>query len=384
LDVDGDGDTEDAEPVPILPKKTAPKSPQNANYVPVYNNKLVSNYENMDFGKAPIPESKAPDSQAAITDPEETPMLMQLKLFKEQQEQRQEQQLETEEDLTPTAESKSMPGEAMAEDSYKENRDGQEESEEQRLDDEEDESTACEEYTDDDIDEALAQDDEDEAVFEEADSQELREEREMQQIYVNEPITPTDQQFDESHYLPMTPKKVELGQPGVLTLVCTHESYAEEEENHYVEMTKGIQDEDCRSNYEIMCLASTSSSAFKETNKTEPVYMELAGVKAPPAPPSNEEAHCSSGRSTLKKGKKSGSETLKKKTKKRQGKDMPDILKPTKSALASDSSDADDESSRQQLEAKKLRSRSRFSLSDTFRPASYYLVEGVLVIIPCL
>uniref|UniRef100_A0A6P4FRA2 Uncharacterized protein LOC108052280 isoform X8 n=1 Tax=Drosophila rhopaloa TaxID=1041015 RepID=A0A6P4FRA2_DRORH len=366
-------------PIPILPKKTAPKSPQNANYVPVYNNKLVSNYENMEFGK-PMAEGKTPDSNAAITDPEETPMLMQLKLFKEQQEQQQQQnqqQQETEEDLTPTAESKPIPGEEyLEEEKSEEHRESHEEEQEPELEDEdedegeEDESTACEEYTDDDIDEALAQDDEDEAVVGAAEK-DLDEDRELQQIYVNEPITPTDQQFDESHYLPMTPKKVELGQPGVLTLISTHETFAEEEENHYVEMTKGIEDEDSKSNYEIMCLASTSASAFKTATKTEPVYMELAGVKSA----ANEEAHCSSGRSTLKKGKKSGGETLKKKTKKRQGKDMPDILKPAKSALAlaSDSSDADDESSRQQLEAKKLRSRSRFSLSDTFRPASYYL-----------
>lgn len=363
----------DSEPVPILPKKTAPKSPQNANYVPVYSNKLVSsssNYENMEFGR-PI----APDSKPAITDPEETPMLMQLKLFKEQQQQMEQLQA-PEEDLTPTAESKPIPGEdsnaGVAED------DEVEEDEAADEDDDEDESTACEEYTDDDIDEALAQDEEEaEEVSEHLDPEndklkkEQEEEKELQQIYVNEPITPTDQQFDESHYLPMTPKKVELGQPGVLTLVSTHESYAEEEENHYVEMTKGIEDDDSKSNYEIMCLASTST--LKVTTKSEPVYMELAGVK--PAPPPVEESHCSSGRSTLKKAKKSGSETLKKKTKKRQGKDMPDILKPAKSALAlaSDSSDADDESSRQQLEAKKLRSRSRFSLSDTFRPASYYL-----------
>ncbi|EDW24992.1 GL23085 [Drosophila persimilis] len=98
-DIDG----EDGEqPVPILPKKTAPKSPQNANYVPVYNNKLVSsgNYENMEFGK-PIQSPVQVQAEAevhtqaqaqalsqdsvAINDLEETPMLMQLKLFKEQQ-----------------------------------------------------------------------------------------------------------------------------------------------------------------------------------------------------------------------------------------------------------------------------------------------------------
>ncbi|KAH8295428.1 hypothetical protein KR018_011027, partial [Drosophila ironensis] len=359
--------------VPILPKKTAPKSPQNANYVPVYSNKLVSsNYENVEFGK-PVP----PETKAAITDPEETPMLMQLKLFKEQQQQK-EQPPSPEDDLTPTAESKPIPGEILSEDNLLTPKEAEQEDE--------DESTACEEYTDDDIDEALAQDD-DEVMDGDTEQKDLigekqrkereaeeEEAKELQQIYVNEPITPTDQQFDEGHYLPMTPKKMELGQPGFLSLVATHEIYAEEEENHYVEMTKGVQEEDGKSNYEIMCLASSSAaSSFKLSAKSEPVYMELAGVKA--AVPAAEEAHCSSGRSTLKKGKKPGSDTLKKKTKKRQGKDMPDILKPAKSALAlaSDSSDADDESSRQQLEAKKLRSRSRFSLSDTFRPASYYL-----------
>ncbi|TDG48184.1 hypothetical protein AWZ03_005359 [Drosophila navojoa] len=414
--------TEAAEqPVPILPKKAAPKSPQNVNYVPVYSNKLVgSNYENVEYAKA------------VISDAEETPMLMQLKLYKEQQQQQQQQQQQSEEDLTPTAESKPGLGEAAtAKEADEQIEEQQEQTQlqqqqekvevEQQQDDEDDESTACEEYTDDDIDEALAQDDDDDDdndVVADADADaaaaaapaaaidgappvsanaNLPSDKELQQLYVNEPITPTDQQLDESHYLPMTPKKVELGQSGTLSLVATHESYNEaEEENHYVEMTKGLHDDDNRSNYEIMCISSALASSSIKLAHTEPVYMELAGVKATAAAAAAgaagaagagvavvaaattatsaaEEAHCSSGRSTLKKSKKNGTETLKKKTKKRQGKDMPDILKPAKSALASDSSDADDESSKQQMEAKRLRSRTRFSLSDTFRPASYYL-----------
>ncbi|EDV90687.1 GH14269 [Drosophila grimshawi] len=396
-DDDEDADeVEDVEAVPILPKKSAPKSPQNVNYVPVYSNKLVSgsnsnsssnstsNYENVEY------EAKDGGARVStISDAEETPMLMQLKLYKEQQhqlQQQQQQQQQSEEDLTPTAEEKPSLGEAAAEYAAQAEQGDKEVDDDDDNDDgdEEDESTACEEYTDDDIDEALAQDDDDNDNDDEdangngnngkenddSGNANLPSDKEMQQLYVNEPITPTDQQLDESHYLPMTPKKVELGQPGTLSLVASHECYAEEE-NHYVEMTKGLNDDDYRSNYEIMCI----SNSIKSTN-SEPVYMELAGVKAAAAAAAvaaAEEAHCSSGRSTLKKSKKCGSDTLKKKSKKRQGKDMPDILKPTKSNLASDSSDADDESSKQQLEAKRLRSRTRFSLSDTFRPASYYL-----------
>ncbi|KAH8360121.1 hypothetical protein KR093_010867 [Drosophila rubida] len=385
------------QPVPILPKKKAPKSPQNANYVPVYSNKLVSssNYENIEYSKG-MQGIVGAGGGLAINNAEETPMLMQLKLYKEQQQQQQQQQ-QAEEDLTPTAESKPALGECIENTATKQAEDEAAVSD----DDDDDESTACEEYTDDDIDEALAQDDDDdeddaeedavdarhddakqEQTVEAADGSanaDLPSDKELQQLYANEPITPTDQQLDESHYLPMTPKKVELGQPGGLSLVASHDCYAEEE-NHYVEMTKGLNDDDNRNNYEIMCISSqltsisssVNSSNIKQlNNNAEPVYMELAGVKAAVA--AAEEAHCSSGRSTLKKSKKSASETLKKKSKKRQGKDMPDILKPAKSALASDSSDADDESSKQQLEAKRLRSRTRFSLSDTFRPASYYL-----------
>ncbi|KAM8705206.1 hypothetical protein ACLKA7_009633 [Drosophila subpalustris] len=391
------------QPVPILPKKRAPKSPQNANYVPVYSNKLVSssnssNYENIEYAKG----VETVEGSGAINNAEETPMLMQLKLYKEkQQQQQQEQQQQAEEDLTPTAESKPLLGETIEDATTEQTEEDEKEDEDKGDDDdeEEDESTACEEYTDDDIDEALAQDDDDNDEDDDNNlldnvKREVEEAKLQQQLYVNEPITPTDQQLDESHYLPMTPKKVELGQPGTLSLVATHESYTheEEEENHYVEMTKGLNDDDdSRSNYEIMCISSnvvTSSISISSSNikgsNVEPLYMELAGVKAAAAAaaPVAEDAHCSSGRSTLKKSKKCGTDTaaatttttLKKKSKKRQtGKDMPDILKPAKSVLASDSSDADDESSKQQLEAKRLRSRTRFSLSDTFRPASYYL-----------
>ncbi|XP_032295180.1 uro-adherence factor A isoform X1 [Drosophila virilis] len=353
------------QPVPILPKKQAPKSPQNVNYVPVYSNKL------------------------AITDAEETPILMQLKLYKEQQEQQQQQQQQqqSEEDLTPTAEAKPTPGEAAAPEQEKEEKQKQEEAqeqeEEQDQEEEEDESTACEEYTDDDIDEALAQDDDDNEEKEDNVEEKTPLPAPVEgNLYANESVSLTDQALDESHYLPMTPKKVELGQPGTLSLIAMHaeeeeaatqqQQQQEEEENHYVEMTKNLNDEDNRSNYEIMCIASQVTSTSMSTSQsssrvhTEPVYMELAGAVAVAAT-AGEEAHCSSGRSTLKKKSK-------KCTKKRAGKDMPDILKPTKSSLAaSDSSDADDESSKQQLEAKRLRSRTRFSLSDTFRPASYYL-----------
>ncbi|XP_055385065.1 protein PF3D7_1417600 [Condylostylus longicornis] len=217
-------------------------------------------------------------------------------------------------------------------------------------------------------------------------------------LYENGPKTPTQPQSNEDHYLPMTPKKAILSPTNSLPLL--HNINSDLEENPYVEMTKGEKDNQSKSNYETVCISSTMQHQGKiflhQHHHSEPVYMELAQSKH-----SKSESYDGSsklkeskpledalqnGKSTIKKStlkkidikkknkKFSGSSSLTASTLKR--KDLPDILKPSQNtAIASDSSDADDEStSKEQSDgSNKMRSRSRFSLSDTFRPASYYL-----------
>ncbi|CAD6992424.1 unnamed protein product, partial [Ceratitis capitata] len=306
-------------------------------------------------------------------------------------------------------------------------------TEKSHQDTDEDDDTVGEEYTDDDLDEALAEeaDTEEEPVasakskanshtnssgdtaLAEAESMLTAPGAELKSPTVSEPRTPLMAPliFDENHYLPMTPKKSDLAQSGNLTLISMHEAKADEE-NPYVEMCKNMPDEDSKSTYEVMCinphqgpaLTSAAAKAKQLQIQAEPVYMELcaassisdngsntaisekstsggATAKDPLPPPlPADEPHSSSGKSTLKKNKKA-TDTLKKKSKKCsieraqcKRKDLPDILKQSQGTMAhaSDSSDADDESTKHS-DLKKMRSRTRFSLSDTFRPASYYL-----------
>lgn len=178
------------------------------------------------------------------------------------------------------------------------------------------------ELTDDDLDEALA----DLAL----------EDSQNEQIYENEPVN------TENHYMPMTARSI---------LSPSHKMISTEmlaDENPYVEMTNNLpnlnkkeESDDFKSNYEPVCIVAN-----------EPVYMELAQGKQPSP---QEESH--SGKSTLKRKKK------------KSRKDLPDILKASQTE-SNDTSDADDEIDTSMNSQK---SRSRFSLSDTFRPASYYL-----------
>nr|XP_023015064.1 uncharacterized protein LOC111504637 isoform X2 [Leptinotarsa decemlineata] len=153
----------------------------------------------------------------------------------------------------------------------------------------------------------------------------------------------------EENYMPMSPKKNVLS-PRSSTNTLFNES--ENEENHYVEMTqmagKSLLEPNNAGNeqsehqpYEMIC--------FNE-GQLEPVYMELK---------------------TPDQNKTKGSHEL------------PDILmtpkRNTTSTNKSDSSDADDEASKD-LDSLDTPSRTRFSLSDTFRPASYYL--GATQVVP--
>lgn len=193
------------------------------------------------------------------------------------------------------------------------------------------------EFTDDDIDEALEADVE-ETIKEPTDNSK----------------TPTNEIFDmsEGHYMPMTPKKSILSPSSSESVLNQSELSDVPEENPYVEMTHGnhksLLADEFKSTYELICFNN------KKIDQ-EPVYMELSQLQKTPE---NMKNILNDGKATIKKS------TLKKYSSGRKNriKDLPDILMQSQQTI-SDSSDADDES----------RSRSRFSLSDTFRPASYYL-----------
>lgn len=216
------------------------------------------------------------------------------------------------------------------------------------------------EYTDDDLEEALQSEPE---------------------YHDDDPKTPTnhtDASFgdcSEGHYMPMTPRKSILSLSESNIFVSTME---ETHESPYVEMTTiglstSVLADDYKSTYELI----TFNSNHKRT-ESEPVYMELSQFKQTTS------LTTVSANKTIEKVINNGKSTIKKSSlkkcnvdaKKRQKKlnNLPDILKPSQSAvvLNSDSSDADDESSKD-VDSMAHRSRSRFSLSDTFRPASYYL-----------
>ncbi|KAG5865259.1 hypothetical protein JTB14_020212 [Gonioctena quinquepunctata] len=155
-------------------------------------------------------------------------------------------------------------------------------------------------------------------------------------------LEPEINRLMEENYMPMSPKKNVLS-PRSSTNTLFNDS--ENDENHYVEMTQmagpSILDpnnseieQNEHQPYEMVCF---------NDGKLEPVYMELKI----PDQKQNKNNH-----------------------------KLPDILitpkRNTNSTNKSDSSDADDEASKD-LDSLDTPSRTRFSLSDTFRPASYFL-----------
>lgn len=221
------------------------------------------------------------------------------------------------------------------------------------------------EYTDDDLDEALAEHDGHKSTADE----------ESSDMKNDEPLTPIntphniDHSFDisEGHYLPMTPKKAILSSSASETSILAMDilnsirnSADVIEENPYIEMSSGMSEmslEKQASPYELIMVSSKKDGS-------EPLYMELSQ---------------SSKDKTIRKSPNDGKTPSKKRhaekssarIKKRH--DLPDILKQSQQSFikSDDSSDADDEDVSK--EPISLKSRSRFSLSDTFRPASYYL-----------
>lgn len=155
-----------------------------------------------------------------------------------------------------------------------------------------------------------------------------------------EPKTPTNENMEEN-YMTMTPKK------SLLDLSFDTKT-PEVEENHYVEMTTQeitkslLAPNESETNIENQPYEMVY---FGEDGNTEPVYMELAQMQ-------KDVLACS----------------------KSFQQELPDILMASQNpqGVKSDGSDADDEASKD-LDSFSTPSHPRFSLSDTFRPASYYL-----------
>ena len=221
------------------------------------------------------------------------------------------------------------------------------------------------EYTDDDLDEALA----------EHDDNKLDTDKESSESKTDEPLTPIntpksiEAAFDisEGHYMPMTPKKAILSSSASETSILAMDilnsirSSADAiEENPYIEMSSGMSElssEKQSSPYELVMVSGKKDSH-------EPLYMELSQL-------SKEKQGKKSPSDSKTPAKKRHVEKPSSRVKKRH--DLPDILKQSQQSFikSDDSSDADDEDVSK--DPMSLKSRSRFSLSDTFRPASYYL-----------
>lgn len=169
----------------------------------------------------------------------------------------------------------------------------------------------------------------------------------------------------EEHYLPMTPRKaiLDLNDDRPMPKMMQNLFRGLNEESSYVEMERDAVSRALLSpnskmqdfgdyatmdnqHYEFVCVSN---------NKMEPVYMEVSQL-----------AEKNDNNSSLK-ASPNNKEVTGGETPNSRG-DLPDIL----TALKSDSSDADDESSKD-LDSIDTPRHPRFSLSDTFRPASYYL-----------
>jgi len=187
----------------------------------------------------------------------------------------------------------------------------------------------------------------------------------------NDPIDSTSKQDDtnsEDHYLPMSPRKAILDpnsdgpNPKIMESLFAN---LDHEESSYVEMAQNGMNRSLlapnqdggkhdsgdystldASHYEFVCVSDS---------KMEPVYMEVNQLSE------KEDEDSGKASATTKKGNMSENSP-------HSRGDLPDIL----TTLKSDSSDADDESSKD-LDSIDAPRHPRFSLSDTFRPASYYL-----------
>lgn len=145
--------------------------------------------------------------------------------------------------------------------------------------------------------------------------------------YIKSILTECEKATEEENYVTMTPKKSILA-PKLMEQI-------EQDENPYMEMSQSVDVLNEQQPYEVVC--------FSEGKITEPVYMEV-----------NQNAKNQNNIKT----------------------ELPDILQSPQDKPGtdnkSDSSDADDEASKD-MDSLDTPNNPRFSLSDSFRPASYYL-----------
>lgn len=212
------------------------------------------------------------------------------------------------------------------------------------------------EYTDNDLDEVLLESDAEAPAVQNVDTKmddvSLETESKMPSTEASgKSETPPVNTTCEDHYLPMSPRKasaVELAHQMILENLSVFDATLPItcEDNPYVEMNLGNEEEDMQT-YEIVCVNG---------GKIEPVYMELNNLTT------KDSKESSSNNLTLDTA--SNFADTKEHTLKRASKT--DKTNKEKS----DCSDADDEGSKDiSLDTP----FSRFSISDTFRPASYYL-----------
>lgn len=213
------------------------------------------------------------------------------------------------------------------------------------------------EYTDNDLDEVLLQS-EAEVKNSESDcaSSSLKNfddygEPSCQELH-DEPRTPTTTNGQgEDHYLPMSPRKVSVIEQAHKDIIKNLHAFDKTmqqayEDNPYVEMNIGTEEEDTQT-YEIVCV---------NNGKVEPVYMEL---NLPEREVQNEVSTSIPLSDTASNFADTKDHTLK-----RASKNEP------KTRDKSEYSDTGDEESK---DISLDNPFSRFSISDTFRPASYYL-----------
>lgn len=166
------------------------------------------------------------------------------------------------------------------------------------------------------------------------------------------PETPTINAQSEDHYLPMSPRKVSVIEQAHKDIIKNLRVFdqtiqqATYEDNPYVEMNLGLEED--TQTYEVVCV---------NNGRVEPVYMELSDVSDKENP--SQESSNAKISDTASNFADTKEQTLKRNSKNEN-----------KVRYKSECSDADDESSKDTLLDMPF---SRFSISDTFRPASYYL-----------
>lgn len=228
--------------------------------------------------------------------------------------------------------------------------------------DSEAESETQMEYTDNDLDEVLLDSEGDNPtghqITNEKEESKINEDIKENDDAIQEDIeaksvTPPVGVSGENHYLPMSPRKMSVNEPPHKAIFETFSVFDQSmpqgyEDNPYVEMNLGNEDDDTQT-YEVVCV---------NNGKVEPVYMELNNL-SPNEKKSQDETTSTKLLDTASNFAESKNHTLKR------------VAKTDKSTkVKSESSDIDDEANKDTSLDSPF---SRFSISDTFRPASYYL-----------